>query len=143
MSVGAIEPQFDARLIDGLGIDPETLPAQMDPDGWPEVKRRFTSIFRTRTRDEWCAEFDGSDGCVTPVLDLDEVPEHLHNSDRGAYIDVAGVVQPAPAPRLSATPGSVRRPPPSVGEHTEEVLAEWTGMSRGEVDHLRDLGAVR
>jgi alpha-methylacyl-CoA racemase len=141
--VGAIEPQFYERLVDGLGLDPGTLPSQMDSSRWPEMKERFAATFRTRTRDEWCAVFEGSDGCVSPVLDLDEVPDHPHNRQRGAYVNVAGVVQPAPAPRFSVTPGSVRRPPPQVGEHTDEVLADWVGIGRDAVRELRATGAVR
>jgi alpha-methylacyl-CoA racemase len=143
IAVGAIEPQFYSRLIEGLGLDPDTLPPQMDPGSWPEVKKRFAAVFRSRTREEWCATFEGSDGCVTPVLDLDEVPDHMHNSDRGAYIDVAGVVQPAPAPRFSATPPSVRRPPPRSGEHTDEVLADWAGIDGAAVAALRTSGVLR
>jgi alpha-methylacyl-CoA racemase len=143
VAVGAIEPQFYERLVDGLGLDPGTLPSQMDSSRWPEMKERFAATFRTRTRDEWCAVFEGSDGCVSPVLDLDEVPDHPHNRQRGAYVNVAGVVQPAPAPRFSVTPGSVRRPPPQVGEHTDEVLADWVGIGRDAVRELRATGAVR
>lgn len=143
VSVGAIEPQFYARLIEGLGLDPGSLPAQMDSASWPEVKRRFSEVFKTRTREEWCKTFEGSDACVTPVLDIDEVPDHPHNSGRHAYADVDGVAQPAPAPRFSVTPGSLRRPPPEIGEHTDEVLAEWAGIDTDAAAELRASGVLR
>ncbi|HZT65076.1 MAG TPA: CaiB/BaiF CoA-transferase family protein [Acidimicrobiales bacterium] len=142
VAVGAIEPQFYAELLSGLGIDPASLPPQMERGSWPDTKRRFAELFRQHTRDEWCRRFEGTDACVTPVLDLDEVEHHPHGAARSAYVEVAGVLQPAPAPRLSATPGRVRRPPPVVGGHTDEVLAEWTGLDRAGVEALRRAKAV-
>ena len=142
VSVGAIEPQFYEQLVRGLGLDPSQLPPQMDKGGWEGTKARFAEIFRQRTRDEWCEVFEGTDACFAPVLDLDEVDGHPHNAARSAFVEVDGVVQPAPAPRLSATPGEVGRPPPAAGQDTDEVLAEWTGLDRAEIDRLRHEGAV-
>ena len=142
VSVGAIEPQFYAELIEKMGLDPDDLPAQMDVASWPAVKARFAEVFRTRTRDEWCDVFDDSDACFAPVLDLDEVEHHPHSRARGAHIEVDGVVQPAPAPRLSVTPGAVRRPPPRSGEHTDAVLSEWLGLAAADIAALRAAGAV-
>ncbi|HVA43841.1 MAG TPA: CaiB/BaiF CoA-transferase family protein [Acidimicrobiales bacterium] len=142
VSVGAIEPQFYAELLRGLELDPASLPPQMDADRWPQTKARFASIFRTRTRDQWCAVFEATDACFAPVLELDEVARHPHNAARSLLVEVAGVPQPAPAPRLSVSPGSIRRPPPSAGEHTDEVLVEWGGLEPFEIQALRAAGAI-
>jgi alpha-methylacyl-CoA racemase len=85
---------------------------------------------------------DGSDVCFAPVLGLDEVGDHPHNAARGTFVTVAGVSQPAPAPRFSRTPGEIRRPPPHPGEHTDEVLSAW-GIDADEITRLRASGAVR
>jgi alpha-methylacyl-CoA racemase len=92
-------------------------------------------VIATKTRDEWCAIMDATDVCFAPVLDLDEAPKHPHNAARQTFVEVAGVVQPAPAPRFSATPGAVQGPPPAVGAHDREALADW-GFSPGEIDTL-------
>jgi alpha-methylacyl-CoA racemase len=143
VSVGAIEPQFYGELLAGLGIDPDSLPQQMDSGSWPATKELFAGIFRTRTRDEWCEVFEGSDACFAPVLELSEVDEHPHSSARAAFVEIGGTVQPAPAPRFSGTPGSVRAGPPRSGEHTEEVLAEWAGIGGERLEALRSAGAIR
>jgi alpha-methylacyl-CoA racemase len=142
MSVGAIEPQFYAALLKGLGIDPATMPDQLDQSKWAETRTRFTEIFATRTRAEWCAIFDGTDACVAPVLDLGEAHEHPHNKARGLLIpDAQGKLEPAPAPRLSRTPGDGSRPLPGVGEHTRAVLEEF-GFPAAEIDRLLGAGVV-
>jgi alpha-methylacyl-CoA racemase len=142
MSVGAIEPQFYAALLKGLGIDAATMPDQMDQSAWPATAARFTEIFATKTRAEWCAVFDGTDACVAPVLNLGEAHEHPHNAARGLLIpDAQGKLEPAPAPRLSRTPGDGSRPLPQVGQHTKEVLAEF-GFAAGEIDRLLGTGVV-
>jgi len=142
VSVGAIEPQFFAELVRRLGLDPADLRPQMEQEGWEETRARFAEVFRQRTRDEWCAALEGSDACFSPVLGLDEVDSHPHNAARSGFPELDGVVQPAPAPRLSVTPGAVRRPPPAAGQHTDEVLAEWAGLDPGEIEKLRAAGAV-
>jgi alpha-methylacyl-CoA racemase len=142
VSVGAIEPQFYAALLEGLGLDAASLPHQMDQAQWPAMRERFTTLFATKTRDEWSAIFDGTDACVAPVLGLGEVAEHAHNKERNLLIgDADGKLEPAPAPRLSRTPGSVRRPIPKVGEHTDTVLGEY-GFAAAEIAALRDGGVV-
>jgi alpha-methylacyl-CoA racemase len=143
VSVGAIEPQFYAQLLHGLGLRAGDLPPQLERDSWPATKARFAEIFRQRTRDEWCKQFAGTDACVAPVLNLDEVELDAHNAARGTFVTADGIVQPGPAPRLSATPGSLRRSPPVAGEHTAEILAEWLGMDTPDIDELRDAGAIR
>ena len=142
VSVGAIEPQFYAELVKGLGLDPGTLPSQMDSSSWPQTKKLFAEVFSSRTRDEWCQVFDGSDACYAPVLGLSEVAAHPHNSARSGYVVVDDTVQPAPAPRFSATPGSIRSGPPRAGEHTDEVLAEWAGIDGEPLAALRAAGAI-
>jgi alpha-methylacyl-CoA racemase len=124
LAVGAIEPQFYDDLITRLGLDPGRLPDRRDRARWPELKRLLAEAFRTRTRDEWAQEFAPSDACVAPVLTLTEAPQHPHNQARGTFVERDGITQPVPAPRFSRTRSELRRPPPLVGEHTDEVLAE-------------------
>lgn len=143
MAVGAIEPQFYAALLKGLGLDDATdLPAQMDRAGWPTVRERFTNAFREKTRDEWCAIFDGTDACTTPVLGLGEVAEHPHNRDRGTFAAGSdGHIEPMPAPRLSRTPGVAGTARPESGQHTAEILREY-GFTKAEIDQLAAAGAA-
>ncbi len=102
----------------------------------------MAACFRTRTRAEWCALLEGTDVCFAPVLDADEVPDHPHLRERGTFTEVAGVVQPAPAPRFDRTPPEIAGPPPAPGEHTDVALTEW-GFSETELDDLKSTGAVR
>ena len=141
VAVGAIEPRFYSELVRGLGLDPEELPDQVDRSRWAEAEGQFATAVRARTRDEWCALLEGSDACLSPVLDLDEAAAHPQLRARGTYVEAAGVVQPAPAPRLSRTPGAVGGPPPRPGQHTDEVLAAWR-HTPDEIARLRQVGAV-
>ena len=124
MSVGAIEQRFYAELLKGLEVDPETLPHQFDMAKWPEMIERFSKVFITRTRDQWSTIFEGKDACVAPVLNLDEVAEHPHNKERGIIIDIDGVAQPAPAPKLSRTPGKAHEAKGPKGANIKEILSE-------------------
>ncbi|MEZ5322508.1 MAG: CaiB/BaiF CoA-transferase family protein [Microthrixaceae bacterium] len=142
ISVGAIEPQFYTELLDRLGLAEEELPHQMDKNHWPELKERFAAVIATRTRDEWAEVFEGSDACVAPVLSMDEATRHPHNVERGVFVERDGIVQPAPSPRFSATPGAIGRPPAHAGQHTDEVLSEWLSLDDAEIGALRDSGAV-
>jgi alpha-methylacyl-CoA racemase len=147
LGFGSIEPQFYAEMlsITGLGDDVDgkgPLPEQWDRSTWPGMKDRLAAVVRTRTRDDWVAAFDGTDACVSPVLDLDEAPCHPHNAARGTFVERDGVMQPAPAPRFSRTVPEIAGPPASAGEHTDEVLTDW-GFSGEEIAALRDGGAVR
>lgn len=140
VSVGAIEPQFFAALCEGTGVD--VADEQMDTDRWPAHIEAFRRAFLTRTRDEWAAVFSELDACVSPVLDLDEAPDHEHNVQRGTFpIGPDGEIHIAPAPRLERTPGDLRRREPRMGEHTGEVLADL-GYSAGEIDGLEQNGAI-
>jgi alpha-methylacyl-CoA racemase len=147
VSFGSLEPQFYAELLrlTGLADDVDgggAVPPPSERSSWPAMKRRLADIVRTRTRDEWCRLMEGTDVCFAPVLDVDEAPDHPHNAHRQTFVDLDGVVQPAPAPRFSRTPASVGLPPPLAGEHTPEVLADW-GFPAADIAALRTAGAVR
>jgi alpha-methylacyl-CoA racemase len=141
ISVGANESRFWRNLLAVLGIDESELPGQHDRTGWPAMRDRFAAVFRTRTRDEWCARAAGREACLAPVLSLTEAPRHEHLCARGTFVEVGGVVQPAPAPRFSRTPGAVQRPPAEPGQHTDEALGDW-GFTPAEIAALRDRGAI-
>jgi alpha-methylacyl-CoA racemase len=128
VAVGAIEPQFYAQLLAGLGLTERELPAQRDRAGWPRLRAAFAAAFAARTRDEWAAVFADTDACVTPVLTFAEVAAHPHAAQRGGFIEIDGVVQPAPAPRFSRT----RPPTPEapVEHDPRAVLAEWSSALR-------------
>ncbi|MGB5335277.1 MAG: CoA transferase, partial [Woeseiaceae bacterium] len=138
ISLGALEPPFYRLLLDKLGLlgDPD-FAEQFDHARWPAQKRRFVEIFKARTRKQWCELFEGTDVCFAPVLDFDEAPKHQHNLARKTFISVAGVTQPAPAPRFSETPSAVASAPPDRGQHTEEVLAA-AGLTAEELTLLRE-----
>lgn len=140
VAVGALEPPFYAQLLERLGLDPDDWP-QHDRARWPRQRQRLAAVFAARTRAEWEQVFAGSDACVAPVLALDEAPRHPHLVARGTFVDVDASLQPAPAPRLSRTPGSVRSAPPRPGEHTAEVLAAC-GYAADEIGALAAAGAV-
>lgn len=133
LSVAPIEPQFYRPFVQKLGLDAERfLPAGYpahDPNTvarvWPALKKELTAIFKTRTREQWCTFFEGSDVCVQPVLTLTEAAHHPHNRARGMFIDVGGVEQNAPAPRFSRTAADTPRPPRKTGADTAAVLADW------------------
>ncbi|MAE95737.1 MAG: carnitine dehydratase [Deltaproteobacteria bacterium] len=141
VSIGSIEPQFYVELIRRLGLEGEDLPDQMDKSQWPKMKERFAAIFRTRTRDEWCAVFEGGEVCFAPVLEMREAPDHPHNRARAGFVDFAGARAPAPAPRFSRTPGEIRSVSVAPGTNTDEVLADY-GFSDDEIAGLREAGAV-
>ena len=142
VSIGSIEPQFYAELLRLTGLqDDDALKAQMNRAEWPALKEKLAATFRTKTRDEWSSIMEGSDVCFAPVLSLSEAPAHPHNVARGTFVDVAGVVQPAPSPRFSRTPGAISRPPAHPGQHTEEALTDW-GFTGDEIAKLREAGAV-
>ncbi|MET7683489.1 CaiB/BaiF CoA-transferase family protein [Streptomyces sp. NPDC005423] len=124
MAVGALEPRFYAEFLDLLGL-PEHASARTDISRWEELRAAVTARFRSRTRAEWTAVFDGSDACVAPVLSLREAPHHPHLAARGTFTDHAGITQPAPAPRFSATATSVRGGPALPGTDTAGVARDW------------------
>lgn len=125
MAVGALEPQFYAEFVRLLGISDEIAALRADSESWPRLREAIADAFRTRTRDEWSAVFDGTDACVAPVLSLAEAARHPHLAARQTFVDVGGVVQPAPAPRFSRTVAPPPAPPPALGADTAEVLRDW------------------
>ncbi|QUD88890.1 CaiB/BaiF CoA transferase family protein [Phenylobacterium montanum] len=141
IAIGSIEPQFYALLLEKTGITDPDFQQQMNRDLWPSLKERLASVIRQKSRDEWCAIMDATDVCFAPVLDMDEAPSHPHNAARQTFVTVEGVVQPAPAPRFSATPGQIQGPPPAIGQHSEAALADW-GFSTGDLDALKAAGAL-
>lgn len=130
ISLGSIEPQFYALLREKAGLTDPEFDAQMDRSKWPELKQKVMDVIKTKTRDEWCAIMEGTDICFAPVLSMSEAPTYKHNADRKTFIEYEGVMQPAPAPRFSETPCAIQGRPPGLGEHTDEILADW-GVSRG------------
>jgi alpha-methylacyl-CoA racemase len=142
LSIGALEPQFYAELLERLGLaGDERFANQMDRAAWPQLSARLSDLIRTRPRAEWCSLLEGTDACVAPVLTLSEAPAHPHNAARGTFVEANGRVQPAPAPRFSRTPGSVGVAPAHAGEHSREILAGW-GVPAERIDALIAAGAV-
>jgi alpha-methylacyl-CoA racemase len=141
VTVIAIEGKFYDELCRRIGLDPEAMPHQNDRSAWPAQKARFAEVFRTKTRDEWCALLEGTDACFAPVLSLEDAPHHPHNVARQTFLDIDGVTQPAPAPRFSRTPGAVQCPPAAPGEHNDEALRDW-GFSADEIAALRQAGTI-
>lgn len=141
ISIGSIEPQFYLLLLEKTGITDPQFQHQMSRDEWPELRDKLAAVIRTKTRDEWCDLMDGTDVCFAPVLSMSEAPTHAHNTARETFVEVAGVVQPAPAPRFSATPGKIQGPPPSVGGHNDTALADW-GFSAEAIASLKTSGAL-
>ena len=141
VAIAAIEPKFYAELLRLVGLEPEELPAQMDRRLWPDMRQRLTRIFKSKTRAEWCRVMEGSEACFAPVLSLDEAARHPHNVARGTFVEVDGVVQPAPAPRFSRSTPEIQRPPPKRGEHTRSALRDW-GLALEQVKALEAAGVA-
>jgi alpha-methylacyl-CoA racemase len=145
VSVAPIEPHFYALLLEKIGLAGEDLPAQYDRDRWPELRARFEAVFKTKTRDEWCAILEGTDACFAPVLTFNEARTYPHNIERHAFVPDehgAASTEIAVAPRLSRTPGDPTRPSPAYpGADTDEVLTA-RGFTAGEIDALRRSGAI-
>jgi alpha-methylacyl-CoA racemase len=141
ISIASIEPQFYALLLEKTGISDPEFKAQMDRDSWSDKREKLAAVIATKTRDEWCRIMDATDVCFAPVLDMNEAPRHPHNAARATFVEVAGVTQPAPAPRFSATPGKVAGPPPAIGAHNGEALGDW-GFSAPDVAALEQAGAL-
>jgi alpha-methylacyl-CoA racemase len=140
IAVGALEPQFYAELLRLVGLDVDDVP-QWERERWPELKARLAAAFRMRTRAEWTATLESADACASPVLSLDEAPSHPHNVARGTFVEIDGVVQPAPAPRFSRTPAAVRSPPSEPAADTTAALTDW-GLDPSEIDRLAASGAI-
>lgn len=125
ISVAAVEPRFYENLVRGLGLDASQLPPRDDRARWPELRARIAEAVGTLSQAELEQRLSGIDACYAPVLSMGEAPGHPQMLERDAFVEIEGVVQPAPAPRFSRTPSSVRSVPPEPGIHTQEVLDEW------------------
>ena len=142
ISIGSIEPQFYSQLLRITGLDQQENPKQMDRQSWDEMKSKIASAIKSKSREEWENLMEGTDVCFAPVLTIDEAYDHPHNLERNTFIEVAGVKQPAPAPRFSRTPASITSPPPHPGEHTEEILLD-SGFTTSEIFSLREKNVIR
>jgi len=142
VSIGSIETKFYAELLEKTGLDGEDLPHQMDVASWPKLRERFAAVFITKTRDEWCDIMEGSDVCFAPVLSMDEAPEHPHNKARGTFVELDGVIQPAPAPKFSRTKSEIQGPACSPGQHTEEALKSW-GIDDARIGNLKEASVIK
>jgi alpha-methylacyl-CoA racemase len=143
ISIGSIEPQFYALLRQKTGLDADPdFDAQDDAARWPLLRQKLTDLFLTKTRDEWCALMEATDVCFAPILSLSEAPQHPHNVARGTFVEVAGAVQPAPAPRYSVTQSDAPSPPPAVGADGEAILTAL-GYDAARITALRDGGALK
>ncbi|MEO7854019.1 MAG: CaiB/BaiF CoA-transferase family protein [Rubrivivax sp.] len=141
VSIAALEPKFFAELVQRLGVDERFVKLQHDRSQWPQMRAAIAATVRGKTRDEWCALLEGSDACFAPVLGIDEAPAHAHARSRGAFIDLDGVVQPAPAPRFDRSVADTPRPAPVVGAHTDQVLVE-AGLRADEIAALHADGVA-
>ncbi len=140
IALGAIEPQFYAELLTRCGIDDPQFQRQMDPSQWPQLKAKLAALFQQRSRAQWCDLLEGSDACFAPVLDWAEAAGHPHNRERGTYLELDGVLQPAPAPRFSRTPAATPTPAPGAPQ-SEAVLRDW-GLSDERIADLQQAGVI-
>lgn len=129
ITIAAIEPKFYAELLERLELDPAALPAQHDRSGWPELRRAFGEVIARRTRADWVARLEGTDACFAPVLGMHEAAAHPHIASRDTLVERGGVMQPAPAPRFSRTPSSLRGSSPEPDADRDAVLRDW-GLTR-------------
>ncbi len=141
VAIGAIEMRFWAELMKVLGLDPEETPVHVDKSEWPKLRKIVAEAVAKHTRDELVAKAEGTDACLTPVLSPGEAPAHPHNAARGTFVDIGGVVQPAPAPRFDRTPPTTPEAPRPKGSDTAEILAEL-GVDAAGIENLREAGAI-
>lgn len=142
VSIGSIEPQFYALLLEKTGLqDDEEMLQQLDRKNWPAKKDKLARVIRTKTRDEWDTIMAATDICYAPVLDMMEAATHPHNMARQTIVEAFGALQPNVAPRFSATPSEIQGPPPAIGAHNQEALADW-GFAAEDIDALLASGAI-
>ncbi|WP_269716967.1 CaiB/BaiF CoA transferase family protein [Caulobacter sp. NIBR2454] len=141
VSIGSIEPQFYALMLEKTGITDPHFQQQMSREEWPALREKLAAVIATKTQGEWTALMGGTDVCFAPILDLDEAPRHPHNAARRTFVELGGVTQPAPAPRFSVTPGAVQGPPPKIGADNDAALGDW-GFSDDEIEALKSAEAL-
>jgi alpha-methylacyl-CoA racemase len=141
VAIGPLEPKFFALLAEALDLADRFVNRQYDRRLWPEMRAAIAAAFKQRTRDDWCQRLEGTDACFAPVLSFAEAPAHAHAAQRDSFVDVAGVVQPGPAPRFGRTPAAQPRPAPQVGQDSEAVLLE-AGYSAADIQAMRQAGVV-
>ena len=141
ISIGSIEPQFYALLLEKAEITDPLFQAQQDQQAWPTLKEKLAELFIQRTREQWCVVMEGTDICFAPVLDLGEAPNHPHNKARNTYVEFEGVLQPSPAPRFSRTHSEIQSAASLAGEHSEEILSDW-GYSDADIQELKNANAI-
>ena len=141
VALGSIEPQFFKELLENLGINDFPLERQNDRELWPEMRTRFETAFLTRTRAEWVEIMEGGDACFAGIIGLDEAPNHPHNLARQTFVTIDDVIQPAPAPRFSKTPGKIQETDPAIGAHNVSGLTDW-GFSNSEIEKLKAVKAL-
>lgn len=141
VSVAPLEVPFRKILLSKMGFDPDTFPDVEDQSRWPEANALLATRFAERTRDEWCDVLEGTDACFAPVLNLDEAPLHSQNSSRGTFVEVDGVMQPAPSPRFSRTPAATPKATEAPGSSSSATLAEW-GFSTERIAALEAAGII-
>ena len=141
VSIGSIEPQFYALLLQKTGITDPDFQSQMDRSKWPALKTKIAAVLKSKTRAEWDTLMEGTDVCYAPVLSLSEAPHHPHNKARETFVELDGVVQPAPAPRFSRTVPKVQGPAPEAGQHNDQILSDW-GFAASDIAALKSSGAI-
>ena len=141
ISIGSIEPQFYALLLERAEIDDPEFNEQLDPTKWPALKEKLEHLFKTKTRDEWCGIMEGTDICFAPVLSLAEAPRHPHNQVRKTFVEANGVMQPAPAPRFSRTRPELKSAPPVPGQDTWRVLEDF-GLTPDDIKGLQQADVI-
>lgn len=141
IAIGAVEERFYQLLLSLCGMALPDAYAHLDSREWPRLKQRMSALFSTRTRDEWCVPLEGTDACFAPVLDWDEAPLHPHNKARQTFVELDGVVQPAPAPRFSRTPAAVPRTGAAMTRNARAALLDW-GLSAAMVETFAEAGAI-
>ena len=141
ISLGSLEPQFYALLLEKCEVSDESFQDQLDQETWPQKRENMECIFKTKTRDQWCEILEGSDVCFAPVLNLEEAPHHPHNRERNTFVEFEGVTQPSPAPRFSRTQGDIQSSAALIGENSEEILENW-GFTSEQINELRKNNAI-
>jgi alpha-methylacyl-CoA racemase len=141
ISIGALEPEFYRLLVRLTGVDAQEFSTHMKPQHWPALREKLAAVIRQKTREQWRELMEGTDACFAPILSMAEAPQHPHNKERGSFIEVAGVSQPAPTPRFNRTVPEAPRAPAPAGSDTDAVL-QAAGYSESQIQSLRERGAL-